>query len=166
VENKIPELIKKLSSKNSIDRIRARYELVKIGKPAIEYLIGLQYLNNDHVRWEAIKTLSQIAHPDAIPILINALENDRFDVRWLAAEGLIDIGKKSVKPLLKALELQQDSKFLREGVHHVLRALKSKNLFKDEFKIIKMLEDPNAESLLAFTANKILSKDKLAATEI
>lgn len=166
MENRIPELIKKLSSENSIDRIRARYELVKLGKPAIEYLIGLQYLNNDHVRWEAIKTLSQIAHPDAIPILINALENDRFDVRWLAAEGLIEIGKASIKPLLETLEVQQDSKFFREGVHHVLRALKSKNLFKDEYQIIKMLGDPNASSILAITAQKILSKDKLAATEI
>lgn len=164
MENKIPELIQKLASESSIDRIRARYELVKIGKPAIEYLIGLQYLNTEHVRWEAIKTLSQIAHPDAIPILINALENDRFDVRWLAAEGLIEIGKQSILPLLEALETQQDSKFLREGVHHVLRALKSKNIFKDKYQIIKMIEDSNTNSLLALTAHKILSEEKISAT--
>jgi HEAT repeat protein len=165
MENKIPELIKRLASENSIDRIKARYELVKIGKPAIEYLIGLQYLTTEHVRWEAIKTLSQIAHPDAIPILINALENDRFDVRWLAAEGLIDIGKESIKPLLEAIEQQQDSKFLKEGVHHVLKDLKSKNLFKDELHIIKMIEDSNTHSLLALTAHKILSGDKSLVAE-
>ena len=165
MEDKIQELIQKLSSENSIDRIKARYELVKMGKPAIEYLIGLQYLHTEHVRWEAIKTLSQIADPDSIPILINALENDRFDVRWLAAEGLIDIGKESIKPLLEALEHQQNSKFMREGVHHVLKVLKSKNLFKDDYQIIKMIEDSNSHSLLALTAHKILSKDNLTAVQ-
>jgi HEAT repeat protein len=159
MENKIKELINNLSSDNSIERIKARYELVKIGKPAIEYLIGLQYLNIAHIRWEAIKTLSQIADPDAIPILINALENDRFDVRWLAAEGLIDIGIESIKPLLIALEARQDSKFLIEGVHHILKAFRRKKLFNDEYKIIKLLEDTNAHSLLGVTAKKILTGD-------
>lgn len=156
---KIEELIHGLSSNNSVERIKSRHELVKIGKPAIEFLIGLQYSDVQHIRWEAIKTLSQIADPDCIPILINALENEMHDVRWLAAEGLIDIGKESVIPLFETLEIRQDSKFVREGVHHILKALESKNLFVDDFHIIKMLEDYNAFPSLAETANKILSRN-------
>jgi HEAT repeat protein len=131
--------------------------LVDIGKPAIDYLIGLQYSKNDHLRWEAIKTLTQIADPDSIPIFINALENDRFDVRWLAAEGLIEIGQESIPALLDSLLHNQDSKFLREGVHHVLRGLQIKKLFHDKHKIIHQLENSNAESTLAFIAHKILN---------
>jgi len=155
---KIQDLIKELSSENGINRIKARYELVKMGKPAIDYLIGLQFLDNPHIRWEAIKTMSQIADPVAIPILINALENDRFDVRWLAAEGLIEIGRESVIPLLRALQERLGSKFLIEGVHHVLKELISRNQFLDEFHIIKMLENPIAHSALAITAKKILTE--------
>jgi HEAT repeat protein len=156
MKSTIKALIDNLSSDNGIIRQKARYELIDIGKPVIEYLVGLQYLSNIHLRWEAIKTLSQIADPDSIPILINALENNHFDVRWLAAEGLIEIGKESIKPLLEAIVTNQDSIFMREGVHHVLKGLKAAKLFNDKHKIIEQLENPNAESTLAFTAKHIL----------
>jgi len=158
MENKIKELIANLSSDNGIVRQKARYDLVAIGKPAIEFLVGLQYLPNEHLRWETIKTLTQIADPDSIPILINALENNYFDIRWLAAEGLIEIGKKSIKPLMEAIISNQDSTFLREGLHHVLKGLQAKKIFVDRQSIIQQLENPNKEFTLAFTANLILEK--------
>jgi hypothetical protein len=158
MENKIKGLIADLSSDNGIVRQKARYDLISIGRPAIEFLKGLQYLPNEHLRWETIKTLSQIAHQDSIPVLINALENDHFDIRWLAAEGLIEIGKKSIKPIMEAIISNQDSIYLREGVHHVLKGLQAKKIFVDKQKIIQQLENPNAESTLAFTASRILEK--------
>jgi HEAT repeat protein len=160
MKSKIEELIQGLSSNNSIERIKSRHELVKIGKPAIEFLIGLQYSDFQHIRWEAIKTLSQIADPNCIPILINALENEMYDVRWLAAEGLIEIGKESLIPLFETLVIRQDSKFVREGVHHILKTLESKKLFIDNYEIVRMLEDYNANPSLAITARQILSQNK------
>ena len=141
MEEEIPVLIKKLFSDDGIERRKARHDLVTIGKPVIRFLIGLQYLPEQHVRWEAIKTLSQIADPDSIPILVNALENRNHDVRWLAAEGLIEIGERSVMPLLLALEERGDSPELKVRVHHILKSLEEKGLFKDDYGIIGMLED-------------------------
>ncbi|MCL5267400.1 MAG: HEAT repeat domain-containing protein [Bacteroidetes bacterium] len=155
MEKEIAELVRCLFSDDAIVRQRARYKLVKIGKPVITLLIGLQYLPDQHVRWEAMKTLSQIADPDSIPILINALENTNSDVRWLAAEGLIEIGKESVASLMEALEERGDSKILREGVHHVLKGLENKGLFTDDYDIIGILEDSGRLALLRPTAARI-----------
>jgi HEAT repeat protein len=148
MEEEIPGLVKKLFSTDVTVRRKARLDLVKIGKPVIRFLVGLQYLPEQHVRWEAIKTLSQIADADSIPILVNALENSDLDVRWLAAEGLIEIGEVSLMPVLEALEEHGDSKILKIGVHHVLKGLEEKGLFRDDCGIIGMLEDHGKHELL------------------
>jgi len=160
MESKIKELITKLYDDNGIVRLKARLELIEIGKPVIDFFIGLQYAKEHQVRWEVLKTLSQLAVPESIPILVNALENEDLDVRWLAAHGLIQIGKDSIKPVLEALEGNQDSKYLREGVHHVLVGLKNKHSFDDEYGMIKMLEQYSSQSKLSITAKLILSNGK------
>ena len=53
---------------------------------------------------------------------MGALEDARSGIRWLAAEGLIAIGREALPPLLQALIHQSDSEWLREGAHHVFRA--------------------------------------------
>lgn len=155
MEDEIAKLIQGLFSKDGIERQKARYRLVKIGKPVTQFLVGLQYLSKQQVRWEAIKTLSQISDPDSIPILINALENSNSDVRWLAAEGLVEMGEASLKPMLIAIEERGDSKRLREGAHHVLKGLENKHLFVDEYDIIGILEEKSKHALLRATAAKI-----------
>ncbi len=155
MDSEIAELVRCLFSHDGIVRQKARYKLVKIGKPVIAYLIGLQYLPDQHVRWEAMKTLSQIADPDSIPILVNALENSNSDVRWLAAEGLIGIGRQSVGPIMEAIEERSESKILREGAHHVLKGLENEGDFFDEYGIIGILEDPGRHALLRPTAAKV-----------
>jgi hypothetical protein len=157
MENKIEDLIKVFYGKDVINIKKARYELVKIGKPAIKYLAGLLNEPKEHIRWEAIKTLSQIADPESIPVLIKALENDDFDVRWLAAEGLIEIGKESIKPLLKSLVHDQDSRFLLEGAHHVLKGLEFQKVFIDKAGIIEKIENYNLHPDIGLTAEEVLS---------
>jgi len=165
MENEIEELIKKFYNKDGIQRKKARYALVKIGKPAIKYLSDLlnepkENEQKEYVRWEAIKTLSQINHPESIPILINALENDDFDVRWMAAEGLINIGKKSIKPLLKSIVKKSNSIFLLEGAHHILKDLQFKEIFNDQTGIINKLENYNLHPDIVTAVEKLLSQDK------
>ncbi|MGO9482709.1 MAG: HEAT repeat domain-containing protein [Candidatus Kryptoniota bacterium] len=155
MENDIAVLVKKLFSDDGIERRKARHDLVKIGMPAISFLVGLQYVPQQHVRWEAIKTISQVADPEAIPVLVNALENSNLDVRWLAAEGLIEIGEASLAALLLALEEHGDSVTLKVGAHHVLKGLEEKGLFTDHYGIIGMLEDPLKYEMIRPTATKI-----------
>jgi hypothetical protein len=59
----------------------------------------------------------------------------------LAAEGLINLGKYTLEPLLKALLANSQSTFIRRGAHHVLYELNKKGLFKDEYNLIDSLAD-------------------------
>lgn len=136
----VEELIKDLDNPNGIIRQKARYELVKMGNPALDFLLELQSAEKHLVRWEAVKAISEIGTRKSIPILINALEDEEFDVRWLAAEGLIEIGRSSVYPLLKAFIANKDSVHLKEGVHHVLKGLEIRGLYDDKYEILEALE--------------------------
>jgi HEAT repeat protein len=119
----ISNLIDLLDDPHGLKRQQARWELVSIGEPAVPALLKLLKDQREGVRWEAAKALSQIGDPAAAPKLVEVLEDDNFGVRWLAAEGLICTGSQGLVPLLRALERHSDSKWLRDGAHHVIRSL-------------------------------------------
>lgn len=156
----IEELINDLANPNGIIRQKARYELVKMGNPALDYLLELQSSDKHLARWESVKAISEIGSKESIPILINALEDEEFDVRWLAAEGLIDIGHSSVYPLLKSFISNKDSVHIKEGVHHVLKGLEMRGLYNDKYEIIKALESFTAPVQLELKVISML-KDEL-----
>lgn len=96
-------LIAQLGTKDGEVRQRARQSLVAIGKPAVPLLIEALSNHDAQVRWEAVKTIGEIRAPIAAAALVETLEDEEFDVRWLAAEALIALGREAVVPLLKAL---------------------------------------------------------------
>jgi hypothetical protein len=102
-------------------------------------------LNNrkHQIRWEAVKALGEIKDPTAIDGLLQALTDEEFAVRWLAAEGLVSLGSQVVVPLLQALiQIQETaSVLLRDGAHHILRALIAGDLEKDIKPVLTALED-------------------------
>jgi HEAT repeat protein len=112
-----------LRSRDGMVRRKARNSLARIGRRAVRRLIPLLDDPKVDVRWEAAKTLAQIADAASAGPLVAALEDESFDVRWLAAEGLIAIGPDSLPPLLEALLERYDASLLREGAHHVLHEL-------------------------------------------
>ena len=163
IEKEISLLIKKFYSENGEERKRAREELVKIGRPAIDYLEELEHSEDQIARWEAIKTLGEMADPIAAPILINALEDEDSEVRWLAAEGLVNIGQPALNELFAALVNNPSSLDLRKGAHHVIRKLIEENRFKDYFGIKeKLYQNPQVSGLstVAEAALKILNHRK------
>lgn len=116
-------LIADLDNEDGFIRQEARTALVKIGEPAVDALIKVLVMPDGHTRWEAAKALSQISSPQSVQALVQALEDEQFSVRWLAAEGLVNIGQDSLEPLLRALVSHSNSVWLREGAHHVLSDL-------------------------------------------
>ena len=113
------------------------------------------------MRWKTAKTLGQIGDPTAIQALIKALEDKMFDVRWLAAEGLISIGGKALIPLLRNLMDHSDSLWLREGVHHVLHDLDNPGINEVLQPVLVALEgfEPSVDApLAADIALKALTK--------
>ena len=102
-EPRIRSLLDSLASRDPVLREQARETLVVVGKPAVPLLIPLLSHRKPHVRWEAAKTLCDIADPIAATALVNILDDSDGDVRWLAAEGLAALGRDGLHPLLAAL---------------------------------------------------------------
>jgi HEAT repeat protein len=151
-------LVKSLSSNISIERHRAREILVSIGKPVIGYLKNSAASRDLKERWEAIKVVAQIKDPSGIPILLAAMDDPEFEIRWIAAEGLIDLGEKCIKPLLIKLIDKNESVFFRNGAHHVLNELKMRGLYTDTAGLISLLKDIKAESFIPIAVRKELDR--------
>jgi len=130
-KSSIDSLIETLKSKDGLARQHARHALVKIGEPSLDALIQAFARKGEPMHWEVAKALSQIGTPKAARTLVDALEDKEFSIRWIAAEGLIHIGKEGLVPLLDALKERPDSIWLREGSHHVIHDLISRKLIDE-----------------------------------
>jgi len=162
-DSEMHELIIKLGSDNGFEREKARKTLVKIGRDSIDFLMELLSHPKHIYRWEAVKTLEEIGDPVSIPLLIGALEDDKSDVRWLAAKGLIKLGKFSIEPLLKILEQKSDSVFVLEGAHHVFFDLRENKVLPKDFptdKLLSALKNPEWVESVKPLAYKILNSLK------
>ena len=114
--------------------------------------------HNKWVRWEAAKALGQIGDPSVAHALVGALEDEIFDVRWLAAEGLIAMGREALVPLLGALVEGSDSEELREGAHHVLHDLASGDLREVIQPVLAALDNIDASMEVPIVAESVLNK--------
>jgi len=159
----IDTLVADIASNDGFVRLEARTALISIGDEAVPPLIDSLKSHNELTRWEAAKALGQINDPKSIDALINALSDRMFDVRWLAAEGLISMGEKTVGPLLQALIDNPKSVLLHEGAHHVFHDIHLEGLKDMLAPVIKALEDMDAQieaPLAAQTALKTLKSSK------
>jgi HEAT repeat protein len=119
----ITKLIDELSSPRSAERERARDQLVAVGEPAVAELVATCETADDRGRLEIYKALTEISDTAAIPILIRGLEDGSQDIRWVAAEGLLNVGAPTVEPLMLALIDKARDHTILDGALHVLRGL-------------------------------------------
>jgi hypothetical protein len=152
----ITSLIDELTCDNIIRCQKARRSLVALGHESVPALIEALGSGKPWVRWEAAKALSQIGDPAATDVLIKTLEDKNFDLRWLAAEGLIAIGKKAILPLLKALIHDPKSVWLYEGAHHIFNDIDRGDWDEILKPVISALEDVQPSLQVPFAARKVL----------
>ena len=157
----IPELANDLISKNYLLRKKAREELVEIGDHSLNVLAKLADHEDENVRWEAVLTVVQIGSKETLDVLLKSLEDDEFSIRWLAAEGLVKQGKYAIMPLLRELRDRPDSIFLRRGAHHVLRELRKKGFFNDNYELIEELTNEFDHSIIQLKAHKTINSIRL-----
>jgi HEAT repeat protein len=136
-------LIADLSAHEGDEREVARERLVAVGGPAIPALAALLKAPRKEPRWEAAKALGEMRHPMAAAALVDVLEDRESSVRWLAARGLIALGRPALAPLLERLERGPDSVWLRDGAHHVLRALDRDRAADEARPVLEALERPD-----------------------
>lgn len=122
-EASVDLLLRNLSHSDGQVRERSRKELAERGPDVIPDLAPFVRSPNERERWEAAKTLGQIRDPRAARLLAEAMDDDRFDVHWIATEGLIHLGDRSVGPVLHQLVERAHSVRIREGAHRVLGEL-------------------------------------------
>ena len=159
----LESLMNLLASKNGATRMKARKSLVALGKPAVPSLTRtLRNSKEDHVRWEAAKTLGAIGDVRSIPALVSALEDSDQGVVWLAAEALRKFKKIAWPQLLRSLvKSKPDSVLLRQGAHHVLRNQKEDG-FNDLLATLRTaLESNSASESTPFAASNILKRMKV-----
>ncbi len=152
---RIPALIRDLGSRQWQKRQSARIALAEMGRPAVDFLAELIEHPAHVYRWECLKTLVQIADPNALELFLLALEDENFDIRWLAAEGLIKLGPSAAVPMLEYLMANMSSEAVRDGARHVLKALRHKLKGKKELdELITALQhttDAGSISMRSYT---------------
>jgi len=154
--DQIEALISDLKCKDVFQCRHARRELVLIGEQAVPYLTDTLAHRKGWIRWEAAKALGEIPGSSATAALVSALEDKNFDVRWLAAEGLIRRGRDAMPLLLRALIENSESAFLREGVHHVLHDNEDKTLRELSRPLLASLEDVDSSVTVPPLARSLL----------
>lgn len=155
----IEGLITKLGKDhNGQERQHARNDLIKIGSPAVPYLIQATRDADAHRRWEAGKALGAVGDGEAAPALVAMLEDRELSNRWVAAHSLSTMGKPAIVAVLRALVDRASSTWLREGAHHVLRDMAGSHLGKTIAPVLKALEQSDAESLAPIAAHEALSQ--------
>ena len=75
---------------------------------------------SEQVCWEAAKALGTIGDPAAANALVATMEHDSPDVRWVAADALIELGSEGLRQTLTALLTNSTSLRLRNSAQHVV----------------------------------------------
>jgi hypothetical protein len=122
-DNLVKLVNESLDTDNYSKKLSARETLVKMGKTIIPQMHKLLDSENDLLRMEAAKIVELIADRRSIPFLLRLLDDKIFDIRWIAAEALIKIGRQSICPLLKSIRDGKSSFIFHRGAHHILLGL-------------------------------------------
>lgn len=160
MEQSLDELLEALAGDNGTARKRARETLVLVGEPAVEPLRALLESPQKRLRWEATKTLAAMIDPPSVDEFVRSLDDGQSDVRWLAADGLINLGPRSVGPVLESLLDRPLSTGRREMSRRVLRQLASENQVLAEIvePVVEVLEAASADpGVVASRASRALS---------
>ncbi len=160
-EKDIKELIEILGDEDGSKRKKAREKLVAIGENTLYHVKGLLKHPKHIYRWEAMKIIQEIGETESIPIFLESLSDDKSDIRWIAAKGLIKTGKYSIKPLLKLVAEKYDSVFVLNGAHHVFYELEEKELLPKNFptkELLYLLKSYSKEASLKVLVHNILNE--------
>jgi len=150
-ELEIPELINELRDLDSLKRQHARISLVRHAQESIPALLAALKDPNVHVRWNAVLALGEIKEPETAEALSEMLMDDDIGVRWASMESLIRLERHSLRPVLERFKDKYDSIWMREGVHHILHALKDRHKL-NEGEII-LFEELDKNTLSGYVSN-------------
>ena len=119
-DDDLTALVAALAGEDGMARKQARRCLVRQGDRAVGLLEQALSDRNPRMRTEAAEALLYIASPLAAAALVEALDDEEFGVRWLAAEALIALKCDGLPALLEGITRHSGSLWFRQAAHHVL----------------------------------------------
>ena len=139
-KREIDKLIERLGNEDTTVWQPSRFELARIGKPAVNSLtFALLYDSNPTVRWRAAEILGDIQESEIVQPLITALADDNSTVQWCCIEALINLGVQARWELTKAL--RHESEDVRWGVSRALEGIESRTIIEEQERLQRILWD-------------------------
>ncbi len=121
------DLLATMTGEKGMERKKAREIVVLTGDSAAPEVRALLGSADKRTRWEAAKALGAMVDADSVYALVALLHDPESDIRWLAADALINLGPRSVGPLLESLLAAPTEKGQAQMAGRVLRSLAEGN---------------------------------------
>ena len=148
-----------VSLDNYHEHITAKHALESKGDEILPVMHALTDSKSAVIRKEAAKIIKHIGDLTSIPVTIKLLDDTDGDIRWIAAEALIYIGRACIRPLLKAILENRKAYFLREGAHHVFSELIRVRDPKELLELQDLLLNGEYQELIPVKIRQILNLD-------
>lgn len=123
----VPVLLKALRGADEQLSSQIFASLVKLGSLAVPALIQKSKSSSAHIRWNCVRALGEIHDVRALPVLVDALQDDDHSVAWMAAKGLAQFGRESLKPVLELLMRASMTPWLAETASYVFNGYARRN---------------------------------------
>jgi HEAT repeat protein len=158
MDEHLERLLSGLSSGDGMAKKRARETLVLVGDPAVPGLQALLASADKSAQWEAAKALGAVIDPGSLDAFVQLLDDPSSDLRWLAASGLIALGPRSVRPILRSLTDPSVPRGHLEMSHRILGELaKGNGVLADVVRPVVEILGRNDPGVIAATAARALS---------
>jgi HEAT repeats len=123
----VPVLLKALRGADEQLSSQIFASLVRLGSLAVPALIQKSKSKSAHIRWNCVRALGEIHNRRALPVLVDALQDDDHSVAWMAAKGLAQFGKDSLQPVLELLMGASMTPWLAETASYVFNSYARRN---------------------------------------
>ncbi len=99
--------------------------LIDFGAAAISEVRALATSPRREVRWYGVEAARLLAHPDVAPLLVDAMADDDFAIRWAASRGLVAIGDAALVPVLEGLVRHEPTLTFHRAALWALRRMRA-----------------------------------------
>lgn len=123
----VPVLLKALRGADEQLSSQIFASLVRLGSLAVPALIQKSKSSSAHIRWNCVRGLGEIHDLRALPVLVDALQDNDHSVAWMAAKGLAQFGRNSLEPVLKLLMSASMTPWLAETASYVFSSYAHRN---------------------------------------
>ncbi len=160
----VPVLLKALRGADEQLSSQIFVSLVRLGSLAVPALISKSKSSSAHIRWNCARALGEIHDRRALPVLVDALQDDDHSVAWMAAKGLAQFGKDGLKPVLELLIGASMTPWLAETASYVLTNYARRNTEAKEIlePLTKRMRESGFRIGTAVAAQKTLKQLQIA----